>query len=144
MTATSAGDGKSWVLFVACRSARHWSATKKNLSFCRLTQDREDEGCLRLQQLPAAAQAIAIRDALGIQKRRAVSAAELERLKAFAFDRKPRSEARFEPGRANATSRYPNHPPSKRQKFQPSPPGNRASRQDADDGSFRGYFCRVT
>src|SRR5262245_46329403 len=46
------GDGKTWVLFVACRSARHWSATKGRLSFCTVTQDCDDEGCLRLHALP--------------------------------------------------------------------------------------------
>src|SRR4051812_13401857 len=33
------GDGKSWVLFVAARSRRHWAATKVRLSFCGVTQD---------------------------------------------------------------------------------------------------------
>jgi hypothetical protein len=100
MTATSAGDGKSWVLFVACRSARHWSA-KEDLSFCRLTQDGEDEGCLRLQQLPTAAQAIAIRDVLGIRKRADRGAEELERRRAFG------KRLALAAGRANATSPVP-------------------------------------
>lgn len=90
------GDGKSWVLFVACRSGLHWTYTKRRLSFCSVTQDCDDEGCLRLRQLPTPEQANVIRDVLGIQKRREVSAAELERLKAFAFAKKPRYETSAE------------------------------------------------
>src|SRR5262245_22994897 len=75
------GDGATWVLYVACQSTRHWTATKDRLSFCDMTQDAEDEGCLRLHQLPTPDQAAVIRDALGIRKYRDVSAAELERLR---------------------------------------------------------------
>jgi hypothetical protein len=73
------GDGKTWVLYVACRSALHWTHTKKRLGFCQVTQDGDDEGCLRLHQLPTVEQAAVIRDALGIRKRQHVSAAVLER-----------------------------------------------------------------
>jgi hypothetical protein len=38
-----------------------------------LTQDGDDEGCLRLDHLPTPAEAEAIRDSLGIRKRRTVS-----------------------------------------------------------------------
>jgi hypothetical protein len=86
------GDGKSWVLFIACRSGQHWTYTKRRLSFCVVTLDCEDEGCLRLHQLPTPQQANVIRDILGIHKRREVSTVELERLKAFAFAKKPRCE----------------------------------------------------
>jgi hypothetical protein len=89
------GDGRTWVLYVACRSGHHWTHTKRRLAFCAVTQDCWDEGCLRLHQLPDAAQAETIRDVLGIRKRREVSAAVLERLSAFAFERKPRCEATF-------------------------------------------------
>jgi hypothetical protein len=88
------GDGKSWVLYVACDSGQGWTWAKKRLvAFCEVTQDCDEEGCLRLHELPTPAQAAIIRDLLGIQKRREVSAAELERLRAFAFERRPRSEA---------------------------------------------------
>ena len=73
--------------------ARHWTATKQRLAFCTVTQDGDDEGRLRLHDLPTTDQAAAIRDALGIQKRRSVSTEVLERLKAFAFASGPRSEA---------------------------------------------------
>jgi hypothetical protein len=85
------------VLYVSCHSPRHWTATKARLAFCKVTQDGEEEGCLRLFHLPTPDQAEAIRDALGIQKRREVSAEVLERLRAFAFQRRPRSEPILEP-----------------------------------------------
>jgi hypothetical protein len=90
------GDGKSWALYVSCNSGQHWTWAKKKLTFCSLTQDADDEGVLRLDQLPMPDQAEAIRDALGIQKRREVSAGVLERLRSFAFGRKPRNEATLE------------------------------------------------
>ena len=91
------GDGKTWVLYVSCHSPRHWTGTKARLAFCNVTQDGEDEGCLHLSNLPTPDQAEAIRDALGIQKRREVSARVLERLRSFAFERKPRDERVLEP-----------------------------------------------
>ena len=33
------GDGKTWVLYVGCRSKLHWTATKQRLGFCVVTQD---------------------------------------------------------------------------------------------------------
>lgn len=64
------GDGKTWLLFLACRSARAWTAAKVRLGFCEVTQDGEEEGCFRLHDLPVPDQAVAIRTALGIRKRR--------------------------------------------------------------------------
>jgi hypothetical protein len=67
-------DGNGWLLCVHTgESARRWSAIKDKLSFCRLQQDGDDEGCLHLDHLPLPAEAEAIRDALGIRKRRTVS-----------------------------------------------------------------------
>ena len=90
------GDGKTWVLFVSCRSVRHWTATKARFSFCKVTQDGDDEGCLRLFNLPTPDQAAIIRNVLGIRKRQEISDATRERLRAFAFERKPRNEASLE------------------------------------------------
>jgi len=45
-------DGKSWVLFVACRSVRHWTAAKTRLSFCTVMQDGDDEGSCGCSSLP--------------------------------------------------------------------------------------------
>src|SRR5262245_32650567 len=51
------GDAKSWVLYVTCHSGQHWTWAKKRLGFCQVTEDGDDEGCLRLQSLPTAEQA---------------------------------------------------------------------------------------
>jgi hypothetical protein len=126
------GDGKSWVLYIACRSAMHWTYTKKRLGgICAVTLDCEDEGTLRLQHLPRPDQAEVIRDILGIQKRREVSAAELERLKAFAFARKPRSEASLEQNIALGDRRLPDtHPGSNADFISPSALATRAHATD--------------
>ena len=50
---------------------------KAKLRFCERTQDGDSEGCLRLRRLPSPAQAKLIRDALGIRKRRVLSADQL-------------------------------------------------------------------
>jgi len=62
------GDGNTFVVYVSCGSARAWSAIKKKLAFCSVTQDGNDEGCLRLLELPTTEQAVTIRKALGIRK----------------------------------------------------------------------------
>jgi hypothetical protein len=63
-------DGYGWLFCVDTGgSARRWSAIKSKLSFCGLTQDGDDEGCLHLDHLPMADEAETIRDALGIPKR---------------------------------------------------------------------------
>ena len=49
----TSGDGKTWVLYVRCRSARHWTETKKRLSFCTVGQDGDEKSCLRLLNLPS-------------------------------------------------------------------------------------------
>ena len=67
------GDGDTWVMYVASGSARKWSADKRKLAFCCLTQNGEDEGCLRLMGLATAAQAAIIREVLGIRKRRSAN-----------------------------------------------------------------------
>jgi hypothetical protein len=77
------GDGKAWVMSVRCRSARHWTATKERLRFCKLTQDGEDEGCMQLHRLPTLAEATVIREVLGIRKRAELSPGELERRRAL-------------------------------------------------------------
>ena len=73
------GDDKSWVEHVVCRSVRHWTATKARLSFCELLQDGDDEGCLRLIDLPTPDQAIIFRDAIGLRKRAELGPVELKR-----------------------------------------------------------------
>jgi hypothetical protein len=79
------GDGKTWVLWVGCRSSQHWTWTKKGLAFCSVTQDGDDEGWLRLFALPTPEQAAAIRDALGIRKKMELSGDERERRRKMAL-----------------------------------------------------------
>jgi hypothetical protein len=76
------GDGKSWVLWVGCRSPRHWTATKQRLAFCTVTQDGDEGGCLRLHALPTREQAKIIRHVLGIRKQMELSPEELTRRRA--------------------------------------------------------------
>jgi hypothetical protein len=77
------GDGKTWVMFIRCRSLRHWGATKRRLGFCEITQDCEQEACLRLHRLPSLGEATVIREVLGIRKRAELGPAELERRRAL-------------------------------------------------------------
>jgi hypothetical protein len=83
-------DGTGYLLYVTIEektgkdgidrdpSPRPWKAAKAKLAFCQVTQDGDWEGCLRLDQLPIAAEAEAIREVLGIRKRRHLSAEEKE------------------------------------------------------------------
>jgi hypothetical protein len=67
-------DGPGFLLCVSTgESARLWGFVKKRLAFCQLRQDGEDEGCLYLDRLPTPGEAEAIRDDLGIRKRRHLS-----------------------------------------------------------------------
>jgi len=75
------GDNKTWVIWVGCRSGYHWTLTKARLGFCTVTQDGDDEGCLRLHELPTAGQAETIRAVLGLKKRREDTPETLQRLR---------------------------------------------------------------
>ena len=63
------GDGKSWLAYVRCRSRQHWTFTKRRLAFMTVTQDGDEEGCLRLFRLPSPQEAVVIRDVTGLRKR---------------------------------------------------------------------------
>jgi len=76
------GDGKTWGFFVRCRSKQHWTFTKRRLAFMTVTQDGDDEGCLRLVQLPSPQEAAVIRDVMGLRKRVAYAPDTLERKRA--------------------------------------------------------------
>jgi hypothetical protein len=54
-------------------SSRRWNNVKRQLIFARLIRDGDDEGVLRLDRLPTEAEAGAIRDCLGIRRRRHLS-----------------------------------------------------------------------
>ena len=44
-------DGDGYLLCVMTdESVRRWNNIKRNLAFCRLTQDGDDEGCLHLDR----------------------------------------------------------------------------------------------
>jgi len=101
------GDGRTWVLFVGCRSGQHWTFTKRRLAFCSVTQDGWDEGCLRLHQLPDATQAEVIREVLGIRKRVELAPSELERRRSLM------ASLRSAQGRPNSTPPLPTHLPDK-------------------------------
>ena len=64
-------------------SSLPWKNAKAKLSFCQVTQDGDWEGCLRLDRLPAPHEAKAIRDVLGIRKRRTVTGAARSQLEAM-------------------------------------------------------------
>jgi hypothetical protein len=65
------------VIFVSCRSERHWKAIKRRMkAFARVTQDGEAEGCLKLDRLPTRGEAAIIREVLGIRKRRPAETAD--------------------------------------------------------------------
>jgi hypothetical protein len=57
-----------WLLVLHCRSKRIWTHAKRKLAFCAITQDGDEEGCLKLATLPSPEQALTIRKALGIRK----------------------------------------------------------------------------
>ena len=108
------GDCRSWVLFVACRSAQHWTWTKKRLAFCKVTQDGDDEGVLRLQRLPTPHEAEAIRDILGVRKRMEFDPEQLEHRRTLM------ARARSAEGRANATVPLPMPTPEPNADFIPT------------------------
>jgi hypothetical protein len=80
-------------------SARQWSADKKRLRFCQLTQDGDDEGCLTLDRLPTEAEGDIIRDVMGIGKARHLTEEQHARL--VAIGTKGRFQAKFS-GKAGA------------------------------------------
>jgi hypothetical protein len=62
-----------WLISCAPGTARKWRNLKSRLSFCEVMQDGDDEGCFRLVALPTAEQAIQIRKALGLKRKRQVN-----------------------------------------------------------------------
>jgi hypothetical protein len=52
---------------------RRWKHVKQRPSFAAVTQDGEDEGILRLDRLPTAAEAEIIRKVIGIKQRRHIA-----------------------------------------------------------------------
>jgi hypothetical protein len=81
------GDGKDFILVIGCHSVRAWTAMKKRLHFCRVTQDGDEEGCLRLDHLPDAEEAEAVRFAIGLRQTRPPEQAD--KLRAHWFEKEP-------------------------------------------------------
>jgi hypothetical protein len=65
-------------------TAKGWTSAKAALRFARVTQDGDQEGLLILDRPPTKAERDAIRDKLGIPKKRESSEEELARLRAAA------------------------------------------------------------
>ncbi len=63
-------DGKGFLIVFTGKSIRRWANTKAKLTFCRVTQDGDDEGCLHLDHPPTPTEADLIRDALRIKRKR--------------------------------------------------------------------------
>jgi hypothetical protein len=78
-------DENGFLLMCGAETERQWTAQKKRLSFCKVTQDGDAAGGLHLPTLPTPAQATAIRKTLGIRK--ALSPSALEALRASAAKR---------------------------------------------------------
>jgi hypothetical protein len=74
-------DGAGYLLYSAAGSVRRWGFVKKRLAFCHVAQDGDGEGALHLDRLPTTAEAAAIRQNLGIRKRKQVSADTLAGLR---------------------------------------------------------------
>jgi hypothetical protein len=68
------GPSGGWLVYCDAGTARKWAAIKRRLSFCKVTQDGDTEGCLRLLRSPTPEQAAAIREALGLRRKRAANA----------------------------------------------------------------------
>jgi hypothetical protein len=61
-------DQPGWLLYVT-GSVQGWKKAKRTLPGT-VTQDGDDEGIIRLDRLPLSSEAVAIRDLIGIRKRR--------------------------------------------------------------------------
>ena len=105
------GDGRTWALYATCRSAQHWTWTKKRLAFCKVTQDGDDEGVLRLQRLPTPHEAEAIRDIVGVRKRKEFDPVQLEHRRTLM------ARARSAQGRANRIVPLPLPTPEPKRRF---------------------------
>jgi hypothetical protein len=76
-------DGAGFLLCVSGGgAARWWTNVKRRLSFCRVTQNGDDEGCLHLDRLPTSGEAEVIRAALGIRRKRHLSPEAMAKAKA--------------------------------------------------------------
>ena len=68
-------------------TSKQWTFARRALRFCELRQRGNTEGVLHLSRLPRAREAETLREALGVRKRREVSALEMARLRNMGFKR---------------------------------------------------------
>jgi hypothetical protein len=61
-------DGISAFAYVPAGTARRWEKAKRILNFMAVTQDGDEEGILKLLEMPTTAQAAALRKLLGLRK----------------------------------------------------------------------------
>ena len=110
---TWADYGGGWVMYVACTSMWGWTTAKKRLAFAEVVQNGNEEGCVRLHELPTADQARVIRSILGIRKRKSASvAANLSRQKVLEVPtggKKSTPEPGNNSGGCHPTVEAPNH-----------------------------------
>lgn len=80
---------EGFYIYCEAGSPRAWTFAKRELSFCKVTQDGDEEGFLLLDHVPSLEEAIAITSRLGIRKRKHISEKERERLARTGFRSKP-------------------------------------------------------
>jgi hypothetical protein len=91
-------DGGGYLIVITTdESARRWGNIKRNLPLCKVTQDGDDGGALRLDRLPSPHEAEIIRNATGIRKRRYVTP-EAKATLASRLSKKPYKTASGNPG----------------------------------------------
>jgi hypothetical protein len=61
-------DGASAFAYIPAGTARRWAKAKQILDFMIVTQDGDEEGIVKLLEMPTAAQAMALRKAIGLRK----------------------------------------------------------------------------
>ena len=108
------------MLFCDADSPRKWSAIKRRLSFCKLTQDGDTEGCLRLFDLPTPEQAVAIRKALGLKRKRAANAGSFAGINLASANKGVSGAPASEKGKGGVVA----HPETPGQNFCQNPPVN--------------------
>jgi hypothetical protein len=96
------GDGQTWVMWIG--GSHRWSVAKKDLPFCKVTQNGDGEGCLRLFDLPTPEQVKVLRRILGLRKKREMSPEELERLRAAS---KPHQFVKKQPSKGSPVLNSP-------------------------------------
>lgn len=80
-------DGTAWYIYLPCKTKRRWDAAKRELAGLTVTQDGDDEGILRLDDMPSEALAETLRRLLGLRKSVRPSDKQRATLSRFSFRR---------------------------------------------------------